>query len=90
MKQSRYLFENATVKMGKPLVWLIRKYQVHISPLKKSPSCKYVPVCSAYAIGSIERFGIFKGTALALWRILRCNPLSRGGYDPVLEKKKKD
>ena len=90
MNKGRVLFENATVKAGRPLVFLIRKYQVYLSPLKKSPSCKYTPVCSTYAIESIERFGIFKGTALAIWRILRCNPFSRGGYDPVLEKKKKD
>ena len=59
----------------------------HIS-LKK-PCCKYIPTCSNYALEAIRRFGALKGGALALWRILRCNPFSSGGYDPVPEKKKK-
>ena len=57
-------------------------YQRYISPLTP-PSCRFTPTCSAYAIEAIERFGAFKGTALAVWRILRCNPLHVGGYDPV-------
>ena len=83
-----YLFEKK-INAGKPLIWLIKKYQVYISPLKRNPTCKFYPVCSVYAIDSIERFGLIKGTILAIWRILRCNPFSRGGYDPVLEKKKR-
>ena len=47
--------------------------------------CRYYPSCSVYAQGSVERFGPFRGSALAVWRLLRCNPLSRGGYDPVPE-----
>ena len=53
----------------------------------KRPCCKYIPTCSNYAIQAIERFGPLKGTALAAFRVLRCNPFSRGGYDPVPEKK---
>ena len=45
--------------------------------------CKYVPTCSVYALEAYELHGFFKGTALSVWRILRCNPFSRGGYDPV-------
>ena len=45
--------------------------------------CKYHPSCSQYAIDAFREFGLFKGTVLAGWRLLRCNPLSRGGYDPV-------
>ena len=56
-----------------------------ISPLKK-PCCKYYPTCSSYGLEAIERFGALKGGLLAVWRILRCNPFSRGGYDPVPEK----
>jgi putative membrane protein insertion efficiency factor len=74
--------------MKRPLIWLIRFYQVAISPYKR-PCCKYYPTCSNYAIQAIERFGAFKGFWLALFRILRCNPFSRGGYDPVPEKREK-
>lgn len=51
--------------------------------------CKYYPTCSQYGLEAIERFGALKGSGLALWRILRCNPFSSGGYDPVPEKKEK-
>lgn len=65
----------------------IKFYQKNISPLKK-PCCRYIPTCSEYAIVSIERFGVFRGSIMALCRILRCNPFVKGGYDPVPEKKK--
>lgn len=45
--------------------------------------CKYEPTCSAYALGALREFGILRGLVLASWRILRCNPFSHGGYDPV-------
>lgn len=63
----------------------IKNYQKHISPLTK-PTCKYIPTCSQYAIEAIERFGSIKGIFLTTRRILRCNPFSIGGYDPVPEK----
>lgn len=75
--------------MKRLLIRLVRFYQKGISPLKP-PCCKYIPTCSQYAVEALERFGALKGTVLAIWRILRCNPFSRGGYDPVPEKKKKD
>ena len=74
--------------MKKVLIWLVRFYQQDISP-RKPPCCKYIPTCSQYALEALERFGAVKGTALAVWRVLRCNPFSRGGYDPVPEKKEK-
>ena len=60
----------------------IRAYQRLISPALPR-RCKYHPTCSAYAVQAVESFGILRGAALAAWRLLRCNPLSRGGYDPV-------
>ena len=69
----------------KALLYMIKGYQNYISPMF-GPRCRYTPTCSAYAFTAIERFGPFKGTALAIWRVLRCNPFSRGGYDPVPEK----
>ncbi len=73
--------------MRHPLIWFIKIYQKYISPLTL-PKCKFIPTCSNYAIEALERFGFFKGTILTVWRILRCNPFSKGGYDPVPEKKK--
>lgn len=73
--------------MKKLLLWCIRCYQKHISPHKRYATCKYHPTCSAYAYEAIETRGVFVGSCLAIWRILRCNPFSRGGYDPVPKRK---
>ncbi len=64
------------------LIGLIRLYQRTISA-RTPPACRFSPTCSAYAIEALERHGVVLGTGLALWRILRCNPFCRGGYDPV-------
>lgn len=63
------------------MVWLIRAYQVVFAGAPRG--CRFEPTCSEYAIEAIERFGVFKGTLKAAWRVLRCNPWSPGGYDPV-------
>ena len=68
------------------MIWLIGLYRKFISPLKP-PCCRFTPTCSAYAIEAFQKRGFFVGFALTLWRILRCNPFSKGGYDPVPEKK---
>jgi putative membrane protein insertion efficiency factor len=58
-------------------------YRKLISPLKRTPSCRFMPTCSEYAIEAVQTRGVVIGGALATWRILRCNPLCKGGYDPV-------
>ncbi|MDD6050916.1 MAG: membrane protein insertion efficiency factor YidD [Clostridiales bacterium] len=58
-------------------------YRRAISPYKGGPTCKYVPTCSQYARIAIERYGALKGGRLAAFRLMRCNPWSKGGYDPV-------
>lgn len=73
--------------MKNPLIWLISFYRKNISPLEKAPCCKFVPTCSTYALEAVKVHGALKGTILSVLRILRCNPFSRGGYDPVPEKK---
>jgi uncharacterized protein len=60
----------------------IRVYQVMLSPLL-GPRCRYHPSCSRYAMQAIASYGILRGSLLAAWRLLRCNPFSHGGYDPV-------
>ena len=60
----------------------IKAYQLLLSPVL-GPSCRFYPTCSAYACTAIETHGLARGLGLALWRILRCNPWSSGGYDPV-------
>jgi putative membrane protein insertion efficiency factor len=66
----------------RPLIGLIRLYQMLISPLIP-PSCRFTPTCSQYAIDAIELHGPLRGTYLATRRLLRCHPFNRGGYDPV-------
>jgi putative membrane protein insertion efficiency factor len=60
----------------------IRAYQYVVSPML-GPRCRYYPSCSEYAVQAVEGYGILRGLVLGVWRILRCNPFSRGGYDPV-------
>lgn len=68
--------------MRRVLLALIRFYRHQISPYTK-PSCRYIPTCSEYALEAIEKHGPLFGSWLAVRRILRCNPFSKGGYDPV-------
>ena len=62
---------------------LVRFYRAAVSPLKPR-SCRYHPTCSAYSLEAIERHGALRGSAMAVKRILRCNPFHPGGFDPVL------
>lgn len=68
--------------MKRILIAIVRGYKRFISPLLP-PSCRFTPTCSEYAIEAIQKHGAWKGTLLAIWRILRCNPFCKGGYDPV-------
>ncbi len=63
---------------------LLRGYRWAISPLLP-PACRYVPSCSEYAMEAVERYGAIRGSAMAVWRVLRCHPFTRGGVDPVVK-----
>ncbi len=66
--------------MKRLLIKLLRFWQVFVSPLYP-PSCRFYPTCSEYAIMAVEKHGVLKGSLKALWRVLRCNPWSKGGVD---------
>ncbi len=70
------------------MIWLIGIYRKYISPLKP-PCCRFTPSCSEYAIEAFKKRGFFVGFGLTVWRILRCNPFSKGGPDPVPEKRQR-
>lgn len=70
------------MKMKEFLIFLIRAYQKYISPHKR-PCCRFYPTCSSYAIEAITKKGVVRGSLKSIWRILRCNPFCKGGYDPV-------
>lgn len=71
-----------TVIPKKCVVLLFKGYQYVISPIFP-PTCRFIPSCSQYAIEAVQKYGVVRGGIKALWRILRCHPFSRGGYDPV-------
>ncbi len=68
--------------MSKLMMFLIRVYQQGISPLL-GPNCRFMPTCSQYALEAFQKYGFFKGFYLSAFRILRCNPFNKGGYDPL-------
>jgi putative membrane protein insertion efficiency factor len=63
---------------------LLRAYKWAISPMF-SPACRYVPSCSEYAIEAIDRYGVVRGSLMAIWRVMRCHPFAKGGLDPVIK-----
>ena len=69
-------------------IFLIKIYKKCISPLKP-PCCRFTPTCSQYAIDALNERGVIIGLGLTIWRILRCNPFCKAGYDPVPKKKSK-
>ncbi len=75
--------------MKRPRDWCVscvKWYRKYLSPLKRRPTCRFLPSCSAYAVEAFQTHGVFLGGLLSLWRILRCNPFNRGPHhDPVPE-----
>lgn len=69
--------------MNKLFIFIIKLYQIILSPLF-APSCRFYPSCSNYAIQALAKYGVTKGFLLSIWRVLRCNPFNKGGYDPLI------
>ena len=77
--------DNNQIQSGLPVrisVALLRCYKRYISPLLP-PSCRFTPTCSEYAVEAVQRHGVIRGLMLALFRLFRCHPFAKGGYDPV-------
>lgn len=74
--------ENRESAVKRPLLWVIRVYQIIISPMLPA-ACRFQPSCSHYGYEAIQKYGVVRGGGLAIWRICRCNPFGKGGYDPV-------
>lgn len=75
--------------MKKITIAIIKLYQKYLSPIK-GRKCPYLPTCSNYGLEAVEKYGAVRGGLMAFWRILRCNPFSKGGYDPVPDELKKN
>lgn len=83
LSRARRVFSRALIFLRRVYlvpVWMYRKF---ISPLKPVSSCRFTPTCSRYAADAVMEWGIIIGTLMAVWRIMRCNPFSAGGEDPV-------
>lgn len=70
------------IDVKKVLLFILRVYKKYISPILPN-SCRFYPTCSEYAIEAISKYGVVKGSIKSMYRVLRCNPLCKGGYDPV-------
>ncbi len=81
-KGFRKIYKYSGIISRKVFIALIKFYQRAISPVFPH-TCRFYPTCSHYSIEAIEKYGIFKGGLMSIWRILRCNPFNPGGYDPV-------
>lgn len=65
------------------MIFFIKFYQKTISPLLGSGKCRFTPTCSEYSLNAFRKYSFFKALRLSIWRILRCNPFGKGGYDPL-------
>ena len=82
MPPLRTVLSTLSKVIATPLLWLIKAYQLVISPMRP-PTCRFYPSCSAYAVTAIERFGLVRGSWLAARRLLHCHPWNLGGVDHV-------
>ncbi|MGA7732356.1 MAG: membrane protein insertion efficiency factor YidD [Chloroflexia bacterium] len=69
--------------LRKPVLWMIRGYQRTLARMLPPDTCRFYPTCSHYGYEAIQKYGVIKGGGMAVWRVMRCNPWSKGGHDPV-------
>ncbi|NLW52304.1 MAG: membrane protein insertion efficiency factor YidD [Tissierellia bacterium] len=69
--------------VNKFFIGLIKFYRAYISPLLGNNKCRFTPTCSQYSLEAFQKYNVFKALVLSVWRILRCNPFSKGGHDPL-------
>ena len=81
-KESKSVDKKLKIRPSSILILFVRFYRKFISPLKPA-CCRFHPTCSQYSLDALIRHGFFRGSLLTIWRILRCQPFSKGGYDPV-------
>lgn len=74
---------------GAAVIWVFELYRTYISPMRP-PTCRYIPTCSEYGVTAVREWGVFAGLGLATWRLLRCAPWGRGGWDPVPQRHRED
>ena len=75
--------------MKQILIALVKFYRKYISRSLGSGKCKYLPTCSQYCLEAFREWGVIRGFGLSVWRVLRCNPFSKGGFDPVPENRRR-
>lgn len=82
VKGIKFLLKALSLILQYLFLAIVKFYQKFISPMRP-PCCRYYPTCSQYAVEALKKYGPIKGGGMAIWRVLRCNPWSKGGYDPV-------
>ena len=82
-KTVKAMVKKAILAIRKTVLIPVKLYQRYVSPAKGVPTCRFTPTCSQYAVDAVMEWGIFVGVILALWRLVRCNPFSKGGRDEV-------
>lgn len=83
-------FTRAHALLVEGVLYPVKFYRKYVSPRLGRGKCKYLPTCSQYCLEALREWGVLRGLGLSVWRVLRCNPFSKGGYDPVPERKRKN
>ncbi len=86
MTEATPLWRRVLRAPGAAVIWVFELYRTYVSPMRP-PTCRYIPTCSEYGVTAVREWGVVRGLALATWRLLRCAPWGRGGWDPVPQRR---